>query len=295
MVAHQQAVAAIVAGDPNVDGVHVVGRAAGRRRHQRTRAACSSASSRATSASCAPTRSSASCSRKLAQVPGIRVFLQNPPPISIGGAHVEEPVPVHAAGHRPRRALRSAADAARGAAAGPARAAGRDQRPADQEPAGARRHRPRPGRRARRHRRADRAGALQRLRLAPGLDDLHAEQPVLGDPGAAAGVPARPRRAAAALRALVDAATLVPLGAVARLSTGHRAAHGEPLGPAARGDALVQPQAGRRRSATRSAQVQARGARDAAVRRHDRASPARRRRSRPASRACCCCSSSPSS
>ena len=31
---------------------------------------------------------------------------------------------------------------------------------------------------------ADRERALQRLRLAPGLDHLHADQPVLGDPGA---------------------------------------------------------------------------------------------------------------
>ena len=50
-------------------------------------------------------------------------------------------------------------------------------------------------------RRADRERALQRLRLAPGLDDLHADQPVLGHPGARAAVSARSDRALAALRA----------------------------------------------------------------------------------------------
>ena len=43
---------------------------------------------------------------------------------------------------------------------------------------------------ARRHGAADRDGALQRVRLAPGLDDLHAEQRVLGRDGAAAAVSA---------------------------------------------------------------------------------------------------------
>ena len=68
-------------------------------------------------------------------------------------------------------------------------------RPADQQPAGQRRDRPRPRRGARRHAAADRGRALQRLRRAPGLDDLHAEQPVPGDPGAAArSTSAIPRR-----------------------------------------------------------------------------------------------------
>ena len=85
--------------------------------------------------------------------------------------------------------------------------------------------RPRPRRRARRDRAADRGGALRRLRLAPGLDHLHAEQPVLGDPRAAARVPARPRRAAAASTSRSRAAQLVPLGAVATLSPRRGPAH----------------------------------------------------------------------
>ena len=40
--------------------------------------------------------------------PGHPVFLQNPPPIRIGGTLDQEPVPVHAAGHRHRRALPAA-------------------------------------------------------------------------------------------------------------------------------------------------------------------------------------------
>ena len=51
---------------------------------------------------------------------------------------------------------------------------------------------------------ADRDRARQRLRRAPGIDHLHRDQPVLGDPGAGAALPARPVGAVAALRALLD-------------------------------------------------------------------------------------------
>ena len=49
-----------------------------------------------------------SLSQKLAAVPGMRVFIQNPPVIHIGGRVVQEPVPVHAHQLRHRGALRRA-------------------------------------------------------------------------------------------------------------------------------------------------------------------------------------------
>ena len=82
---------------------------------------------------------------------------------------------------------------------GPAGLPRRQLGSADHEPAGARRDRPREGLRPGGHRGADRGRAQQRLRLPAGLDDLHPDQPVLGDDGAAAAVPARSRRALAAL------------------------------------------------------------------------------------------------
>ena len=48
---------------------------------------------------------------KLAQVPGVRVFMINQPPINLGGqGGAAQPVSVHAAGHRHRRALPLGAD-----------------------------------------------------------------------------------------------------------------------------------------------------------------------------------------
>ena len=60
---------------------------------------------------------------------------------------------------------------------------------------------------ARRHGGADRERAQQRLRLAPGLDDLHADQSVLGDDGAPARVPAGSRRPRHALRPRLERAS----------------------------------------------------------------------------------------
>ena len=52
-----------------------------------------------------PTRSFRTCGRSSPQIPGIRTFLQVPPPIRLGGISDEEPVSVHAAGLRHGRAL----------------------------------------------------------------------------------------------------------------------------------------------------------------------------------------------
>ncbi len=138
---------------------------------------------------------------KLATVPGIRVFLQNPPAHSDRRAADQEPVPVHPAGRGHRGALP-------GIAGGPgedrraARLAGRHQRPSDHEPAGQRGDRPGQGLGPRHHRKPDRERPVQRLWLPAGLDDLHADQPVPGHPGAGARVPAGPGRPLPALRPL---------------------------------------------------------------------------------------------
>ena len=103
---------------------------------------------------------------------------------------------------------------------------------------------------ARRQRRADRERAVRRVRLAAGVDDLHADQPVPGDPGGAAGVPARPRRARTCSTCARPTGDLVPLERGRHVDRRRRAADGQPLGPAAGGDALVQPRAGRVARAT---------------------------------------------
>ena len=234
-------------------------------RRPRTRGASSSGSSRATKRKLDADEVSRQLTPKLSRVPGIRVFFTNPPPINIGGRSVEEPVPVHAAGDRHRRALRQPNELEATLADLP-QLQRRDQRPADQEPAGRRRRStatapPSLGV----TRAADRAGALQRVRRRPGLHHLHRQQPVLGGHGAAARVPARPRRAAAALRARAPNGTLVPLG-------GGRDGHARPCGPLSVNHSgqipavthLVQPRAGRRARRRRSKAVERAAARDAA-------------------------------
>ena len=51
---------------------------------------------------------------KLAQVPGVRVFMVNQPPINLGGSGARAALSVHAAGHRHGRALSVGAAARRG-------------------------------------------------------------------------------------------------------------------------------------------------------------------------------------
>ncbi len=85
MVRHQQQVADIVAKDPNVSGVQQQRRRRARRRrpehrphHRRPEAARRAQADRSI-------RSSRELRPKLAQVPGIRVFMVNQPPINLGG------------------------------------------------------------------------------------------------------------------------------------------------------------------------------------------------------------------
>ena len=70
---------------------------------------------------------------------------------------------------------------------------------------------------------ADRKRALQRLRLAPGLQHLHAHRRLPGDPGTAAGIPARSRTRSACSTSGPATGKLVPLNAVAKLRTGRGA------------------------------------------------------------------------
>ncbi len=115
----------------------------------------------------------------------------------------QEHLPVHAAGHRYRRPLPVGA-AGRSQAAHTARPRRCHQRPADREAASHGTDRPQQGIGAWRLGTGDREHALRRLRPATGVDDLCADQPVLGRHGA--GTPVSDRRvgALAALRPIRD-------------------------------------------------------------------------------------------
>ncbi len=80
-------------------------------------------------------------------------------------------------------------------------------------------HRPRQGRSAGRHARPDRECAVERLRVTPGVHHLRAEQRVLGDPGAGAGIPAR-CLGPVPLYVRSSNGALVPLSTVARMTRG---------------------------------------------------------------------------
>ena len=109
-------------------------------------------------------------------------------------------VPVHPGRSQHRRAELPGAQGG-GDAAHPARAARREQRPAGQGAPGCAGHRPPHGGQVRHHPAADRRYPLRRLRPAPDFHHLHRAEPVPGDPGGQARVPAKPRRAALPLSA----------------------------------------------------------------------------------------------
>ena len=154
-------------------------------------------------------RSSRGSARKLAQIPGINVFLQNPPVIRVGGRLTQnlyqftiqgpDTAELYQWGPQIEAALRKSA-----------RSAGRDQRPADQQPAAARQHRPRPGHGPGCHGRPDRERPLQRLWLPADLHHLHAQQRIPGDPGGGAAIPEGPVGPLDALRHLQRPATSSP-------------------------------------------------------------------------------------
>ena len=83
------------------------------------------------------------------------------------------------------------------------------------------------------------AALVRRIRLAPGLDDLHAEQSVLRDHGAEAGIPARRERPRHALHPIATRRA----GPAERGLQHHAerwSARDHAFGPAAFGDDLVQ-------------------------------------------------------
>ena len=180
-------------------------------------------------------------------------------------------LPVHAAGHRHRRALQVRAGHGREDARD-RRARRRQQRPAAQEPAGHRRHGPQQGVDARPHGEPGRERAVQRVRHAAGLADLRAEQSVPGHPAGRAGIPEGSGGDVAALRP-VEHGHADPARIGRAASDRRRAAVGQPLRAAAGRHDLVQPEAGlRARRRRRSDQAPS-------------PAPTCRRRVRPRSRA----------
>ena len=175
-----------------------------------------------------------------------------------------------------------AADAARRCARMP-ELARRQQRPAEPGPAGAARHRPR-------HRRAARASrtqlidddALRRLRPAPGLDHLHAAEPVPRRAGGGAASSGRAPTRSRNIYVRSRPRRQVPLTAFTALRAERRPARREPPGPVPVGHALLQPGAGRRARRRRRARSTTRRASIGMPAEHPRqASRARRRPSRP--------------
>ena len=108
-------------------------------------------------------------------------------------------IPVLGGGRERGRAPRVGAEAGRSAAPGSA-ARGRRERSAGRRPAGLRGHRSHRGGALRHYARNDRQRALQRVRPAPRVDDLHPDQPVSRGARSRAGVPERPGRARRHLR-----------------------------------------------------------------------------------------------
>ena len=135
---------------------------------------------------------------ELAKVPGMEVYMQNPPTIRIGG-QVSKSLYQYSMQSPNREELYAGVARAEEGADRAARHRGPDERPRDHEPAGQRRDRPRQGGGARRHREPDRERVLRRLRPALGLDDLRAGQRIQGAARAGAAVPDRSGGAVAAL------------------------------------------------------------------------------------------------
>ncbi len=150
-------------------------------------------------------------------------------------------LPVHAAGHRHRRALqvRAGHGGEDPRDLGPRR---RQQRPAPQEPAGHGRHGPQQGVDARPHGEPGGELAVQRLRHAAGLADLRAEQSVPGHPAGRAGIPEGSRRDVAALRP-VEHRHADPARIGRETPDRRRSAVRQPLRAAAGRHDLVQPEA----------------------------------------------------
>ena len=209
-----------------------------------------------------PTRSSRGCGRKLAQIPGIRVFLQNPPPIRIGGALTKSQYQYTLQGpdtdelYRVGAAARAEdARAARACRTSPATCSSRTRRSYVDD-------RPRPGGRARRHRRRrSRTRSTRPTARARSRRSTRRTTSTRSSWSCARSSSAtrRPSRSSTSAR---RSGELVPLAAVAKLEPDVGPARGQPRGPAPVGDDLLQPRARASRSATPSAAVDQARARD---------------------------------
>ena len=187
-------------------------------------------------------------------------------------------VPVHPAERQGRRAERLGAEAAGADARRPA-VPRRHQRFAAARPAGLAEDRPRPGEHARRLDRRHPLGAVLGLRRAPGVDHLHRGRQLPGDHGSRAGRQAGRGRVQQHLRALVDRGA----GAAVELHDGGalgRADLDQPRRPAAGGDGVVQPRAGRRARRRDGEDREATATRSACRRRSSPSTAATRRCSR---------------
>ena len=109
-----------------------------------------------------------------------------------------------------------------------------------------RRDRPRDGEPARHHAGRDRQRALQRIRAAARVDDLHADEPIPCRARGEARVPARPCRARGPARGVERAGSAGAAGAALDGRPRRRApdaARDQPHRPVSRGDPIVQPRA----------------------------------------------------
>ena len=243
--------------DPAVDEPVVLHR---RRRHQhdaqqRPHADQPEAARRAQAR--APPRSSAACSRELAEVAGITLFLQPVQDLTVEDRvsrtqyqyTLEDADAAELRDWAPRlvERLQALPRAAR-------------RRAATSRTAGCRPtldHRPRHGRRGSGITPADdRRRALRRLRPAAGLDHLHPAEPVPRRPGGQARVPARPRPRCNDIYVRVASGGA---GAAQRLHPDRerdRAAGDQPPGPVPGGHPLLQPGARASRWARRSTAIE---------------------------------------
>ena len=192
MVEHQRAAAAIVQDDPNVEGfMSAVGGGGGRTTNQgRLLIHLKPRGDRPLGADDV----ARSLTQKLAVVPGLRVFLNNPPVINIGGRSSKSQYQFTLQSSDIGALYQAAGDDGAEASRSKRRHR-RHERPADQEPGDPGQHRSRPRRVARHRREHDRECAVRRVWGQAGRHDLHTQRPVLGGDGAAAAIPARSGRA----------------------------------------------------------------------------------------------------
>ncbi len=181
--------------------------------------------------------------RRLAVVPGVQIFIQNPPPIRIGGMMTRalyqytlqgpDTAELYAAAQKFEKELSGASGSAR-------RADGPFAEEADAQC----RHRPGQSGCPQADGGPDRERARRRLQHALHLQHLHALQSVPGHHGGAAGVPGQPRRPLHALHPIGQRQPGAAVGRHQHDPERDRSIH-QPSGPTPRGHDFLQPGAGR--------------------------------------------------